>query len=307
MYIDLVLCLNIVVNFFLLWLTGLIAHQKTTFFRLFAGSVAGAAYLLVLFIPIRLLIFTVSGKVILPLLMIYFSFRPRKLMQAIILFIAFYLCSFAMGGFVFAFSLWAKYPLDFHRGVYNLPAPSIKYLVFSGALLFLLVRWLQPILLEKLNFHLPATELELEISFCGKIKKMAAFLDTGNMLKEPLSGLPVAVAAYPVVKELLPQEICSVLSNNGHMDWTLLEKALTSINAASASKYCLVPYRSLNDEGLLLGFRPEKATLWQENRVCKLKDGIIIGIQRGKDDFPAEHEVLLPLEVWRSSDARGLV
>ena len=239
----------------------------------------------------------------LPLLMIYFSFRPRKLIQAMILFTVFYLCSFAMGGFVFAFSLWAKYPLDFHRGVYNLPAPSIKYLIFSGALLLLLARWLKPILIEKLNFHLPATALELEISFGGKIKKLAAFLDTGNMLKEPFSGLPVAVAAYPVIKELLPQEICRVLSNNGHMDWTLLEKALTSINAAFASKYCLVPYRSLNDEGVLLGFRPEKATLRQENRIYKLKDGIIIGIQRGKDDFPAEHEVLLPL----ASGARLIV
>ncbi|NLL20113.1 MAG: sigma-E processing peptidase SpoIIGA [Firmicutes bacterium] len=307
MYIDLILSLNLVVNFFLLWLTGLITHQKTTFFRLFLGSVAGAAYLLVLFIPIRLLFFTVSGKIILPLLMILFSFRPRKLIQAVILFITFYLCSFAMGGLVFAFSLWAKFPLDYYRGVYNLPAPSIKYLVFSGALLFLLVRWLQPILLEKLNFHLPATALELEISFGEKNKKLAAFLDTGNMLKEPFSGLPVAVAAYPAVKELLPQEICHVLSNNGHMDWALLEKALTSASSADASKYCLVPYCSLHEEGFLLGFRPERAALWQEDRVYKLKDGIIIGIQREKDGFPAEHEVLLPLEVWRSADTRGLV
>lgn len=239
--------------------------------------------------------------------MILFSFRPRKLIQAVILFITFYLCSFAMGGLVFAFSLWAKFPLDYYRGVYNLPAPSIKYLVFSGALLFLLVRWLQPILLEKLNFHLPATALELEISFGEKNKKLAAFLDTGNMLKEPFSGLPVAVVAYPAVKELLPQEICHVLSNNGHMDWALLEKALTSASSADASKYCLVPYCSLHEEGFLLGFRPERAALWQEDRVYKLKDGIIIGIQREKDGFPAEHEVLLPLEVWRSADTRGLV
>ncbi|MGI6328455.1 MAG: sigma-E processing peptidase SpoIIGA [Dethiobacteria bacterium] len=306
MYIDLILSLNIVVNFFLLWLTGLITHQRTTLLRLFAGSVAGAAYLLVLFIPIRLLFFIVSGKIILPLLMILFSFRPRKPIQAVILFIAFYLCSFAMGGLVFAFSLWAKFPLDFYRGVYNLPAPSIKYLFFSGALLFLLVRWLQPILLEKLNFYLPTTALELEIDFCGKNKKLAAFLDTGNMLKEPFSGLPVAVAAYPTVKELLPQEICHVLSN-GHMDWTQLEKALTSVSAASVSRYCLVPYRSLHDEGFLLGFRPERAALCQGSRVYKLKDGIIIGIQREKDDFPTEHEVLLPLEAWRSADVRGLV
>ena len=221
MYIDLILSLNIVVNFFLLWLTGLITHQRTTLLRLFAGSVAGAAYLLVLFIPIRLLFFIVSGKIILPLLMILFSFRPRKPIQAVILFIAFYLCSFAMGGIVFAFSLWAKFPW-ISTGVFTTFQHLQSNICFFRSFTFLLVRWLQPILLEKLNFYLPTTALELEIDFCGKIKAGCLFRYR-EYVERAFSGLPVAVAAYPTVKELLPQEICHVLSN-GHMDWTQLEK-----------------------------------------------------------------------------------
>ena len=66
------------------------------------------------------------------------------------------------------------------------------------------------------------------------------------------------------VRELLPPEVCSFLSSSKTMDWNLLEKALTGIN--NAARFCLTPYRSLHGEGFLLGFRPEKVTLWQKGR-----------------------------------------
>jgi stage II sporulation protein GA (sporulation sigma-E factor processing peptidase) len=299
MYLDLILLLNLAVNFFLLWLTGLVAHQKTFALRLLAGAAVGSAYLLVLFIPSLSYIFSWLGKIVLPLLMIYISFRPRGLTQGVVIFIIFYLSSFALGGLILAFSLWGKYPVDFVEGIYYLPAPSLFYLVIAGSLLYVLVRWLKPLLIEKLNFHLPAEEMEVEISFDGKSKRLSAFLDTGNMLKEPFSGSPVAVAAYPVIKELLPREICNALSGKGKMDWSKLEKALTGIK--NASRFCLVPYHSIQDGGFLLAFRPESFKLWQKEKYFTINEQVIVGIQQEQYSSDAEYEVLLPLDIWRSA------
>jgi stage II sporulation protein GA (sporulation sigma-E factor processing peptidase) len=296
MYLDLVIALNAAVNFFLLWLTGLIIHQKTTLKRLAAGSILGAVFILVLLLPSGSSLFTWLGKTLLPPVMILVSFRPRLLSQGVLLLLVFYFCSFAMGGLVLAFSLWGKSPVDFSRGIYYLPTPSLFYLLLAGIFLYILIRWFRPLLLEKLNFHIPSVDLQLEISFCGKSKKLSAFLDTGNMLKEPFSGSPVAVAAYPVVEELLPPELCQFLNSNKKMDWNLLEKALTGIN--NAARFCLVPYRSLQGEGFLLGFKPENVKLWQKGRNLNFKEKIIIGIQQEQFASGAEYEVLLPLEVW---------
>ncbi|RJX29037.1 MAG: hypothetical protein C4554_01570 [Dethiobacter sp.] len=297
MYLDLVIALNAAVNFFLLWLTGLIIHQKTTLKRLVAGSVLGAVFILVLLLPSGSSLFTWLGKTLLPPVMILVSFRPRLVSQGILLLLVFYFCSIAMGGLVLAFSLWGRYPVDFSRGIYYLPAPSLFCLLFAGIFLYFLVRWLQPLLLEKLNFHLPSVDLQLEISFCGKSKKLSAFLDTGNMLKEPFSGSPVAVAAYPVVEELLPPEVCKVLNSSRKIDWDKLEKALTGIN--NAARFCLVPYRSLQGEGFLLGFKPENVKLWQKGRNINFKGKIVIGIQQEQFASGTEYEVLLPMEVCR--------
>ncbi|MDO9534541.1 MAG: sigma-E processing peptidase SpoIIGA [Bacillota bacterium] len=299
MYLDLVLFLNLAVNFFLLWLTGLVAHQKSFVLRLLAGSAVGSAYLLVLFIPSLSSLFSWLGKILLPLLMIYISFRPRGFKQGIVIFMIFYLSSFALGGLILAFSLWGKYPVDFAGGIYFLPAPSLFYLILAGSFLYVLVRWLKPLLIEKLNYHLPSGELEVEISFGGRSKKLSAFLDTGNMLKEPFSGSPVAVAAYPVIKELLPREICKALSGKGGMDWSKLETALTGIK--NASRFCLVPYHSIQDGGLLLAFKPESFKLWQKEKHFTIKEQVIVGIQQEQYSLGAEHEVLLPLDIWRSA------
>lgn len=297
MYLDLVIILNTAVNFFLLWLTGLIAQQKTNLKKLLKGSILGAVFILILLLPSGAVLFTWLGKALLPPLMILVSFQPRLLRQGILLLVVFYFCSFAMGGLVLAFSFWGQSPVDFSGGVYHLSSPSLFYLSLSGFLLYILTRWFGPLLLEKLNFHLPAVDLKLEVSFCGKNKTLSAFLDTGNMLKEPFTGSPVAVAAYPVVEELLPLEVCRFLSSSKKMDWNLLEKTLTGIN--NAAKFCLIPYDTLHGNGFLLGFKPEKAKLWQKGRKATFIKKIIIAIQQEQFFTDSGHEVLLPLEVWR--------
>ncbi|NLJ56396.1 MAG: sigma-E processing peptidase SpoIIGA [Firmicutes bacterium] len=300
MYLDLVMALNLAVNFFLLWLTGLITDQKNVLVRLLAGSALGAAFLLVVFLPSWHPFYTWIGKTLVPLLMVLISFRPRLFGQGALLFLTLYFCSCVLGGMVFAFSLWGKYPLDFSKGIYYLPAPSLYYLLLSGILLYFVVRGLKIFLLDRFNFRLLTTNIKIEICFCGKSKKLSAFLDTGNLLREPFSGLPVAVVSYAVVKELLPPELGRLLGNNGGIDWHRLEKVLAGIS--EAAKFCLVPYRTLQGRDFLLGFKPENTRLWQEGNCLGSQLKLIIGVQSEQVHPTAEYEVLLPLEIWRSAN-----
>ena len=299
MYLDLILALNFTVNYFLLWLTAFVTEQKTVLARLMAGSALGAAFLLVILLPAWHPLYTWLGKTLVPLLMVLITFRPRFFGQGILILLTLYLCSCALGGLVLAFSLWGEYPLNFARGIYYLPASSLYYLLFSGALLFFVARGLKPFLIEKLNLNLLSANLEMEINFCGKSKKLSAFLDTGNMLKEPFSGLPVAIAAHTVVQELLPPEIGQMFGGEGRLDWQQLQKLFMGSN--DAAKYCLIPYHTLQGRGFLLGFKPENIKIWRKGQSLGFTQELIMGVQPEQVHPAAEYDVLLPLEIWRSA------
>ncbi len=300
MYLDLILVLNFIVNYFLLWLTAFITGQKTVLTRLMAGSALGAAFLLFVLLPVWHPFYTWFGKMLLPLLMVLITFRPRFLGQGFLLLLTLYLCSCVLGGLVLVFSLWWECPPDFVRGIYCLPAPSLYYLLFfAGTLLFFVVRSLKPFLMERFNISCLSTNMEIEICFCGKSKKLSAFLDTGNMLREPFSGLPVAIAAHTVAHGLLPPETGLMFRDEGGMDWQQLEEILAGNN--NLPNFYLIPYRTLKGRGFLLGFKPENVRIWQSGRNMDFSQELIIGIQPGQVHSAGEYDVLLPLDIWRSA------
>jgi stage II sporulation protein GA (sporulation sigma-E factor processing peptidase) len=304
-YIDLVLALNLAVNYLLLRLTGLIIRKKTSLRRLLLGSLLGTAFLLTLFLPGNLTFYIWSGKILLPIAMILLTFQPRQWTQGLLFFIVFYLCSFAMGGVVFAFTYWGSYETGYCRGIYYLPAPSVFYVLSAASLLYIAVRWVGPVLVEKLNFKLPATELQIKVCFSGKIKSYSAFLDTGNMLREPFSGSPVVVISHAIVKEMLPPEISNLISNQGGIDWNALSTALAGLK--NPSRFSLVPYQTLSGENFLFSFRPESVMLVQNGREIEFINEVVIGVQPGQFAPEAEYEALLPLELWRmAKDREGL-
>ena len=48
---------------------------------------------------------------------------------------------------------------------------------------------------------------KIKIKINGKEKTLDAMVDTGNMLKEPITGTPVAVVERTSLYDLLPKEI----------------------------------------------------------------------------------------------------
>ncbi len=302
-YLDLVMALNFVVNFFLLKITGLIARRKAAAGRLAAASVLGAAYIIFFVLPPNPLIFSWIGKTLLPLGMVVLAFNPRNRSDGAIMFVLFYLCSFAMGGLVLAVSLWVDFPVYLPGAAFQLHAPSLPHLFLAGVLLYTAASRMGGVMVEKLNFRLPSTSVPVVIGFGGKRIKLSAFLDTGNMLKEPYSGSPVAVAPYWAVKELLPAGMRVLLQEEKKLDWLELQKFLAEVQ--DPSRYCLVPYRSLNEKGLLLAFRPETVELCRPDGRQAFKGGLTVAVLNGQSSAGADYEMLLPLEAWRAAGETG--
>ena len=302
MYLDLVITLNVAVNFLLLKVTGQVARQKTTFLRLLLGSALGGIILLLFVFPSGFsLLISWPGKLLLPVAMIILAYRPRRWRDALLLVLLFYLCSFILAGLVIAFMLWNNYSINFSQDIYFLCSPSFFHLSGAGIVLLIFVRWVSPLLEEKFRYYFLAKDYQVQVCLFGKKKKITAFLDTGNMLKEPFSGLPVAVVSYAAIAELLPPEICAVLEEGSEIEWGKLEKALGSCGAGL--KFRLVPYHSLNHDDYMVAFRPEEITIWQKGSEIAVKGGLIIAITQQNFNCGEEYEMLLPLDICSCSSS----
>ncbi len=302
LYLDLVIILNVCVNSFLLGLTSYIVRQRTTIYRMLAGGLLGASCLLFLYgsgeIP-----FLWGFRFILPMLMVWVVFRPRRLEQFLLLFFVFFLCTFVFGGVLFSLSVLLNQPQPFDRNMFFIASPQIVSFIIAGSGLFVVLRFgVYPLLLQRLNIHLPSTAVPLEFVFQGKKKSLQAFIDTGNMLAEPFSGLPVAVAKYSAVKDVLPRKISEVIGQSAEPDWEKIERMYLDLDCPEA--FAWIPFQTLEGKGFMLAFKPEKVSIWKGSKKgskqVMLNKKLFIGIKHESAEIPHEDfEILLPLEFWR--------
>ena len=92
--------------------------------------------------------------------------------------------------------------------------------------------------------------LEITVFYMDKKIKMNGIVDTCNSLCDPISKKPVIVTDIEVLKKLFNE---SLFENN------LCE-------FVKPEDFCIIPYKTISDNGILYGFKPEKVTI-QNNAV----------------------------------------
>ena len=95
---------------------------------------------------------------------------------------------------------------------------------------------------------------EVELTIAGKTKTVTALYDTGNTLKDPMTGGAVMVADWTILRDCCPG-ICFKQS-----DMASPEGLLGRLHIAYPElKPRLLPYKTIsNAGGMLLALRPEK-------------------------------------------------
>ena len=135
----------------------------------------------------------------------------------------------------------------------------------------------------------------IEIFFEDKSIKVKAIIDTGNMLKDPITKDPVIVVEKSVLYKLIPYKILDDLDQilGGDSNNELYEDK----NIEYMSKFRVIPFSSLGREnGLLLGFKADKVITYIDEEKEELKN-IIIGIYNKKLSKKDKYNALLGLEI----------
>ena len=250
-YVDLFFLINFSMDFLCFFLTARLLHRRPSMLRMLAASAIGGLYadLALFFVMGRLLSFLLDVGVC--ALMCLVAFGERKKLKSLPLYVLVYTAiSMALGGMMTAlFELFNRTSLL--DGVDASEGDGISIWTFfllaliSGVLTLLGGRFFRK--------RTAQTRASISVSYGGKTVRLSALTDSGNLLREPLSGKPCIVANVAAMEKILPREIVFAAKH----DPTSIER----LSPQHAKSLRMIPANTATGRGILLGLRAEKITV----------------------------------------------
>lgn len=256
-YVDVLILINLVVNYLLLLSTAAVAGLKIKSYRLIISSSLGAIYSLIIFIPDLNLCISILLKIACSVLMIFIAFIFNSIKQFIRAYASFLLSNFMFAGLMLA--IWITFKpngMIYQNGAVYFDVNAV-YLIICAV-----ISYITSFVISKFIKHRAPDSHIIDLTInnkCGSVL-IKTLLDTGNALKEPFSSFPVIICEYNSIKELIPQNIKDSMNK-------MTETDLSSINNIR-----FVSFKSVGGSGLLPAFKPQSVNFKIKGKEYKNTD-----------------------------------
>ena len=291
-YIDVVLIENLIMNFIILLATGLILKEKIKNMRLLLASLLGAIYSVVSYLSILEIYTSILFKIILSIVMVYIAFNPQTIQKMWKDILLFYLTSFVFGGAAFALIYIVK-PQDIlmKNGLF-LGTYPLKTIILGAIVAFIIIMTAFTVVKSKITKKDMFCEIEIQLN--GEKIETTAMIDTGNLLKEPITNTPVIIVEHTLLYDCIPKELLNHLDDLLGGDFNNIPK---EIKEKYITKLKFIPFSSLGKQnGMLLGIKADYVKIKDIENIEK-KENIIIGIYNKSLTKRGEYRALMGIEL----------
>ena len=287
-YLDIVFLENICMNYIIIYATVLLLKLNNKPIRILLGSVIGAIYAVLSVTKVFEIYNTIFLKILISVIIVYISADTKSFKILLKAVLVFYVVSFTFGGVALALLYFIKPEnILMKNGVYIGTYP-IKIVLFGGVVGFILISIVYSIIKNRYNRKKKICEVEISIE--GNKRLVKALIDSGNFLKEPITGVPVIVVETTYLFQLVPDEILKNIDNIiiGNTDVLNVNDIEDEEKRAEISKFLnkfrVIPFNSLGKEnGLLLGIKADFLKVIENGEYEHKKiENIIIGMYNKK-------------------------
>lgn len=291
-YLDIVIIENLIMNYIILYATAIIAKKKVKHTRAFISSIIGTIYVIMLYVTELPIYSNIISKLLLSIIMVYIMFKPGDIKTLINNLLLFYLTSFVFGGASTALIYLIKPEEIFIKNGIYLGAYTLKTVFLGGIVGLFLIAVTINIIRSKISKKDMFYNIKIYLE--EKTVETRAMIDTGNLLKEPITNIPVIIAEHTLLYGTIEKEILNnleeILSGN-------FEKIPDEIKNKYLSKLKVIPFKSLGKEnGMLLGIKADKVIVENEENK-KVIDKAIIGIYNKSLTKRGEYRALLGIDM----------
>lgn len=244
-YLDVVLLESFIMNYIILFSTAIISKSKINYVKIAIASLVAGLYSILNYIWNLGNIQNLAIKFLISIMIVLIGFDSYKIKTIVKQLILFYLVSFTFGGISFML-LFLINPTDivFENGLLVGTYP-IKVTIIGGIIGAIVIACVSYIIRDRLRTK--SMLCDLEIFYKGKYQKLKTMIDTGNLLKEPISQTDVIIVEKNSLRGIISDDILDNIDNIIQGKW------LDSRDDIYAYKFKVIPFSSLgNDNGLLI-------------------------------------------------------
>ena len=270
-YVDIILLENLCMNYIILFGTAYIIKTKIKHVRIVVSSVRGAVYVIFVYMKELEIYSNFIVKIILSISMIYIAYSPKNIKAMLKELVVFYLVSFALGGCAFALLYIVKPQNIFMKNGVYIGTYPLKIVLLGGIVGFTITYIAFKVVKSKLsNKELIYT---VKIFVGEKMLETNVLLDTGNMLKDPISKLPVVLIDKKKLNEIIPNNLLDSIDNilGG-------ECKENNYDSEFQKRLRVIPFNSVGKQnGIILGIKADRVIVLNDIEEIE-NDNVIIGI-----------------------------
>ena len=281
-YLDILLCTNFLINFLLLSLSGKILRLKSSRFKVFLSASLGALYSLIILIEgISPIILNLS-KIIMMCVMVLVAYSKPTFKLYIKRVLVFYLCSVALSGIIMLLEISLSPTfMSYQNGVLYFDISASILVLITGALYFAVsfaCRFFRHTVSDDYIY-------KIKISLGGKTAILFGLFDSGNQLRDTISGLPVIVCELEKIKKIIPEDSLFLFKKGISID--------SGFGYRGDLKFKLIPFSSVSGSGLITAFKPDFVEIDKDGKKTKITE-ILVGV--GDVISGKEFDAILPKE-----------
>lgn len=291
-YIDIIFLENLFMNCIILFATAVILKIPIKIIRIMISSTIGSVYAIIIYTSNLQIYSNLFIKIALSAVIVYIAYKPEKVKSFLKNLMIFYLTSFTFGGVTFALVYFVKPEnILFENGALIGVSP-IKIIITGGIIGFIIIT----ISFKNIKGKLTKKDMLCDITILlnDKKTKMKAIIDTGNLLTEPITKLPVVVAEKEKLADIFPKAIIENTLNFINGETSEIEEYLSQIR--------IIPFKSLGKEnGILLGVKVDGVIINYQNNESFIKN-VIIGIYENKLSSNGSYSALIGLNILEKGE-----
>ncbi len=281
-YVDLFFMINFSMDFLCFFLTSQMLGKKMGIIRTLGAATLGGIYACVaLFLPISGIWGLVLDIAVCVLMCaVAFGFCRAVLLNSLVYFAV----SMTLGGFMSAlFALLNRADIGIEAVAEDGISAWVLTLLAIVSAAFALVGT------RFFRRRSAARYASVSVEMFGQSRELRAFCDSGNLLRDPISGRACVLVSAATLKELLGDEVMRAVRTKNIAP-------LASTDAQLARRVRLIPARTATGEGCLLAIRPDKLLVGRDGQKPQKEVEALLALT-DKENFSDGCDVLLPSEL----------
>lgn len=264
MYVEYYAIENLLINYIIISCTSMLTKNYINKKRKFIGAFIGMIYSLMYLVPSMNILFTLPIKLLTILIITSITFSYRDINEYVRILLIFYFTNIFIAG--------SSFFIIYFTGISHVTISLIITTTFvSGIILNYIFKDIKTLK------YMKEMKKNIDVSINNVDFEFEALIDSGNLLKDPISKNEVVVVKASKLKGIIPDEFLDFDYNKSNMKD--IHEFIDKLDEEISNRVRLIPFRNISDSSFIIGIKADYIKV-DERKISN----IVLGLSNLKEE-----------------------